>query len=1668
MLPGDEDSPLFGEIDLILPQPQNTSPLFEEFKPAQPIGPQGERPSIGGEFVSGVRSGVMQVGSDLRAAGAVASSIFGMDESAFELIRAAQEISDDAERSFPKTIAKVEDIESFNDFLRWASRSLGEQVPILATTILSGGAGGVIGNLVGRGALTLGASSQLIAKFPALGTGIGLFAGTSTLETGNTASELFKATGDLNPEVSLAAGMAKGALEMVVPMALASRLGISPAHLGGIFQRANAMLPRGRLGAGLGAAGLEGVTESLQEIVDLAARRYVDANFDVLGPEAISRILNAAASGALVGGVLGAAAHTRGKVQEQKDTQTQITELLAETRESNDRTVSSMQPLTLADTPDALPKLQEARGWEQAETFTPQDNLTPESLLKSIPEEKRGPNIGTYDESILAQDLDAIQTYAHKYWKGKDSRGEISGPAKLYNSANLEEYSLDTHVPGTAQWLTTGEPMTKDVIELRAKLTKFFSNELQRLGLGDHKLIITDTLSRTHEVDLPSKLMAFPKVWQPREGALGHYAGFGDRVSLIALDMQSLEGRSQVYSVAAHEFGHLLVHRRLADSSPQMKSRLQAAYNNALLKAVNGDMRDVRKGFFALRDLDYADATPTAEAFTRENAGYWLSFDEWAAEQIARFYYGKADALSDVDHFFKRIADALYEMFKQMKQLFRFDADIAIQEWVDSLAQNPQPISQGVFTRAAKTAPEENRATLTPTNNGESIPPPQAAMAGVDRVLGKLGVPMKQRKEIRGFADKFNWFMNLMFNLQQIALANPHLKSLARYVELVDEWYSFQMQWVGRANTRVKEWMSLGKSQTQAVAKLLFAIDQMEYLTPAERKAGTARFPTDAEMIALTKKYGVNEVGLAHYYKVREDFLAVLAQIEKTTIRDITRTIKDPALLASNIARVQAEFNAMRAKPYFPHARFGTIAVVVKRGKTTMHMEQFMSMRDARAASQELSKEFAGDQVNIVQVPQEIRMFQGIPSSLLASIRNNLQLTEIQSRWLDDLVVEQAPSASFRRRLARRMDTPGFSLDAMRAYATYFFSASKHLARIEYGPLMQEEIHSFSGEISAAGKAGEITDVRKRGQIRDYMQNHHTHIMNPKPDWAQLRSAAFLYYLGFNVSSAALNFTQPILVGLPYLSARFSDGQAMSAMMKATRDLQDMYKWKEQDRVSDTMYKLIARGMEEGVVDESQSAELAGMAHTEYLSRLMPGTTMQRLYMRFQHYGSYLFTASEKINRRIMFRAGAELALKNLNSPYLKELAEQNQRAIADMLDKDFSYGEALAYLAAKDVVRRTQFQYAEHARPKFMRGKKGVLFTFFMFKQMMLHFALYAPGNTRYLVMMLFMAGLMGLPGAEDLEALAKMFARTFLGSDFDVQREVRKLVTGMLGDEIPPDLFLFGAGRVGFGLPAALDLLGLPKANFDFSRRIGMGRILPGVAELGTPGLDFDHAMSRVTTDAAGAAFGIGINMIRALTDDQLPIDDFKRWERAMPTAVSNLTKAVRYGTEGKERSRTGAEVVSFDVTDPDHIIELALRGLGFMPTRVSREWSRVQAQREVEAYWGGRRALILRLYGHSFATHDLDLRSQVMQDLRRYNEDVPFGIMRITGETLEKSRKEKERSRKLQEAGIPRQKMYRPLAHETNALFPEAGKGSKIRPGALPEGDDGVSVEDADNYR
>jgi hypothetical protein len=283
-------APAVDELDALFAAPAAQAP--QQVQISEPEQPPADptRPGLGEAFSAAVTRGVGQFESALPAMAGMIAEATGDEVEKQRSIERIQEI----EARMPKpVIGSIADIHSQDDFFMWAVEKFGEQAPVLASMMLTGGVGALAGNLTARGMLLTGAAkSAMIRK----GATTGVFGGSVGIETPGTAIEQVQSTGNFNPGLSLGTGIVKGALESYTP-----------------FKFLKELPTTGIIAGGLKAAGREAITEGLQEQADILARDYSDPNYNYFSKEMVLRTLDAAAAGGLVGGGVGTAGHALGK-----------------------------------------------------------------------------------------------------------------------------------------------------------------------------------------------------------------------------------------------------------------------------------------------------------------------------------------------------------------------------------------------------------------------------------------------------------------------------------------------------------------------------------------------------------------------------------------------------------------------------------------------------------------------------------------------------------------------------------------------------------------------------------------------------------------------------------------------------------------------------------------------------------------------------------------------------------------------------------------------------------------------------------------------------------------------------------------------------------------------------------------------------------------------------------------------------------------------------------------------------------------------------------------------------------------------------------------------------------------------------------------------------------
>jgi hypothetical protein len=321
--------------------------------------------SLGGAASSAFSRGKGQLaslaGDVLPALGYAALGKPRLAKQQLEEAAAAQE---QIEREFPAQVKSYKDI-TLGNLPVYATEKVFEQVPNLGTSVLTGGVSSLIGRAAAKGAAQKQIDDLIVKRLaeraggipaatpaaqeaaalsaqPAINTLLGraatkgaergfltgAFGSSTALGASETFQNIYQATGELDPAVSIFSGALQGALDSILPVQLSKVFKTAPAS----FQKEvikkigerKGLSPAlaeysARAATGVGKTGVtEGLTEGAQEAISIAAEKFVQDGEQFWGSEDFDRTIDAVAAGFFGGGPFGAitgvsdAAKTRG------------------------------------------------------------------------------------------------------------------------------------------------------------------------------------------------------------------------------------------------------------------------------------------------------------------------------------------------------------------------------------------------------------------------------------------------------------------------------------------------------------------------------------------------------------------------------------------------------------------------------------------------------------------------------------------------------------------------------------------------------------------------------------------------------------------------------------------------------------------------------------------------------------------------------------------------------------------------------------------------------------------------------------------------------------------------------------------------------------------------------------------------------------------------------------------------------------------------------------------------------------------------------------------------------------------------------------------------------------------------------------------------------------
>jgi len=1023
-----------------------------------------------------------------------------------------------------------------------------------------------------------------------------------------------------------------------------------------------------------------------------------------------------------------------------------------------------------------------------------------------------------------------------------------------------------------------------------------------------------------------------------------------------------------------------------------------------------------------------------------------LSFDEYAANQLARYLISEKKVQAVAPSFWKGVIEKLKTLFESLKERMKglptseeraavtFKPRLTFKAWMDSLHLSAQHRQIGNLVAAADglVAEEIDYETYLSEEIKKQETAVKKAMRGADSVV---------MEEVQKFKPaKFNWFMRLTLTLTQMVEQNLHIPGASKYLAAVRSWWTEKTRWTDRAQQTLDAW-------EQADFNKQDAMNFNKMVLEATRKSDElGRALTEEEKLDLFNKHKINtDAAKTLYETLQGDFHAAIDALFDVLDNDANVNFRDnKTALIAQLERLQKERIELKNRDFFPLTRFGRYWTLIRakgpvkidgklyKAGETVRFEMYEREADMDAGFADMQRKYGKTLLVSAGIMSDtVASFQGMPRQLIESLREKLNLTEPQQEELNMLLHEMAPGQSYKKHLMHRKGVAGFSEDAKRGYANYFMHFSNHISRIKHYGAMTGAFKELDEYIARLRKTPGMKSVKEQ-ELRDWMDRHYEYAMNPGNEWANIRSFGFLWYLGFLPKSALVNLTQVPLVTYPYLSARHGDVATVKALTKAMTDIRRL--WQRGVGLEPELQTAVEMGIQAGFLDESLATELAAVAEGSNLQTLIPGTFMRsergaRMIRKASGWGAWLFQKAERVNRLQTFAAAFRLAQAQLLKG--QKLSQLTEAAKAKLQQDSFE--------AARDAVEKTQYEYARFNRPEFMRGKKSVIFLFWQYMQNTLYFAATDKGRLRFMFMMMMLAGLSGIPFAEDFMdmldfTMSKMKqALGWKNPKVDSRLALREFI-GDLG--MNPDVVMHGVARRTFGLGHVGEMVGIPIPNVDLSGSLSLGRIVPGVeAVFGREGKLSDR-FTAAATDVGGAAFSIPMSVLAALSDDNPNV--FKRWERAMPSALRSVTRAYRFASEGEETSRTGARLAEFNVNDPEHMAEIIAQGLGAAPTRLNEMRELRWMQKEHANYYAIRRQMIMEQFAYALQTGDRETIARMRKRLTAYNAGVPVPALKISGRDLKRSIQSRRKGQYKEEAGLPRARRDIPLYQDIAASF------------------------------
>jgi len=821
-------------------------------------------------------------------------------------------------------------------------------------------------------------------------------------------------------------------------------------------------------------------------------------------------------------------------------------------------------------------------------------------------------------------------------------------------------------------------------------------------------------------------------------------------------------------------------------------------------------------------------------------------------------------------------------------------------------------------------------------------------------------------------------------------------------------------------------------------------------LTAAEAKK---RYAKDSDKMGVwnAQRADWNALGAdgQRTYKImRDNYRSQYEKMRAVIFGEIDELMKDNPEAATKLKNeVYGKlFEKGTLDVYFPLVREGQYKLTYAAKNPASEREAYIvemfttkRERDRAATEVRADKEFTG--VETFDGEMTNSDFRNAPpASFVAQTLRTLSANgvdgDVQTQIMR-LFVNALPETSFAKSLQKRKGTPGYMTDSVYAMKSKAYDLAGQTEKLKYAAILRslerEIVEQVTPEGAAQAKSrfGKTTqstrasfeDVKGELLDRSKFAREGAERKNLEAYGRRLNQTAFIFTIGFNVSSALVNLSQVPLFVMPFLGGKYgykatgvAIKEAGSLVVSSGNSILENYDIRddgvltvkkdldvpaERRKELEELAPLAALALKRGQLGQGYLAEALGLEESGRVSR---GGKVGAVMDNISVLSAFAFNHGEQFNRQVTLVTAYKLALQKLakDSPNMTRTERMDKAAEQAIYEAQETNGGSFLETAppiAREGIGRVAFMYKSYGLQMYYSMLKAAKTAFDSDKG-----KLFGPEGSperkaawKQLIGLhgtaLFFAGVQGVPLYGAVQLLADTFFLDDEEEDFDtiVRKHVgegwyKGAVTKFAGIDIASRVALTGL------------LIQENRYNNDPSLEENLGHYLGG------PALSVAKRLGRGVSDLASGETQRGI-------------------ENMMPVAIANMYKGTfgRYADQGGAFTRRGDPIYD-DMTAG----EMAAQVLGFPPTEYTFRQEQNGISKGIDIAVGTQRSGLHKKYYVTMRLGDFEAADEVYREMLKFNDRHPEAA--ITPSSIERSMAQHAKTSTEMYNGVTLSPMYR----------------------------------------